>query len=223
MSNKLTKKFKQILIQAKNNNISSRKYNYIVADFATKCIYGYFDKPEFLIDKKTKKKVLSKSDRVFLCKYNYSDSTPQSKALIKIERNSKKGEELKEFWFISHSKSGFPKIEYRTIGIKGINLIEISNMGKCYDKTNYIKKVRITGTKKDGTIYNKFFKGVYDKPSNELRKKYIEMCSKFILNKKLQLKNIRKTFQNYQYNFERDMKNIFNVNTFIYLWSLIKL
>ena len=99
-----------------------------------------------------------------------------------IKSNSilKKGDEISHFYFIRKTKTGCPIIEKRYIGIKGITLIEVTNVGKSYISEGHIKRVRITGLKEDGkTEYQRYFNDVYtDLNSEELKIKYIDAMNK---------------------------------------------
>lgn len=101
---------------------------------------------------------------------------------IKSNSNLKKGDEIPHFYFIRKTKTGCPIIEKRYIGIKGITLIEVTNVGKSYASEGHIKRVRITGIKEDGkTKYQRYFNDVYtDLNSEELKIKYIDAMNKHI-------------------------------------------
>lgn len=102
------------------------------------------------------------------------------KDLLETKKQLKKGDEISHFYFIRKTKTGCPRIEHRYIGIKGITLIEVTNVGKSYFSEGHLKKVRVTGIKEDGkTEYQKYFYDVYtNNKSKELRIKYIDAMNK---------------------------------------------
>lgn len=110
----------------------------------------------------------------------------------------KKGDELNEFYFIGKTRRGCPVIKHRKLGDNGIQIIEVSNVGRSFEKDGHIKRIRITSLKEDGkTEYQMYFKDVFIRPSQELYKKYDEKCAKFLKEKQKQLKNIMKSIDKY--------------------------
>lgn len=100
----------------------------------------------------------------------------------------KRGDEIKEFYYVSETRSGCPKIERRAIGIKGITLIEVSNVGNSYSEDRHLSKVRVTGVKEDGkTPYTLFFTNVFTEVTEALITQYKIACKKHkVLMKQLQ-------------------------------------
>ena len=91
----------------------------------------------------------------------------------------KRGDEIKEFYYVSETRGGCPKIERRAIGIKGITLIEVSNVGNSYSEDRHLSKVRVTGIKEDGkTPYTLFFTNVFTEVTVALRTQYQIACKK---------------------------------------------
>lgn len=91
----------------------------------------------------------------------------------------KRGDEIKEFYYVGETRGGCPKIERRAIGIKGITLIEVSNVGNSYENNKHLSKVRATGVKEDGkTQYKLFFTNVFTEVTDALITQYNNACKK---------------------------------------------
>lgn len=110
----------------------------------------------------------------------------------------KKGDELDEFYFIGTTRRGCPVIKHRKIGDKGIQIIEVSNVGKSFEKDGHVKRIRITSLKEDGkTEYQRYFKDVFTFRSQELYNKYDEKCSRFLKEKHKQIKTMMNNIKTY--------------------------
>lgn len=97
----------------------------------------------------------------------------------KNNKTPKRGDEIKEFYYVGETRGGCPKIERRAIGIKGITLIEVSNVGNSYSEDKHLSKVRVTGIKEDGkTPYTLFFTNVFTEVTDALRTQYKIACKK---------------------------------------------
>ena len=98
---------------------------------------------------------------------------------VESSNKLKRGDEIKEFYYVGETRGGCPKIERRAIGIKGITLIEVSNVGNSYENDKHLSKVRATGVKEDGkTQYKLFFTNVFTEVTDALITQYNNACKK---------------------------------------------
>lgn len=117
----------------------------------------------------------------------------------------KRGDELKQFYFIGKTRSGCPKLEKRSIGIKGITCIEVTNVGKSYLTDRHLARVRVSGIKEDGkTPYKMYFKNVFTDYTDGLYKAYRNERSNFLRKIKAKIKQLRITKDKYK-SFTRDI------------------
>jgi len=121
-------------------------------------------------------------------------STPIEKAVYPT-----RGYDIDEFYFISSTRSGCPKIEKRAIGMKGITNIEVTNVGNSFNTDKHLTKVRVTGLKEDGkTKYTLFFNDVYSECSKRLLERYEEEAKKYMDSVLKLRKDVEKMADNYQ-------------------------
>lgn len=110
----------------------------------------------------------------------------------------KKGSDLKQFFFISHTRKGCPIIEKRSIGMKGITSIEVSNVGKSFEADKHLTKVRVTGFKEDGKSgYQIYFRDVYTECTPALYFKYKNTVEEYMRKLNSQIKNLEKKYNLY--------------------------
>lgn len=132
------------------------------------------------------------------------------KDLLGTKKQLKKGDEISHFYFIRKTKTGCPRIEHRYIGIKGITLIEVTNVGKSYFSEGHLKKVRVTGIKEDGkTEYQKYFYDVYtNSNSKELKIKYIDAMNKHIAKLSAEENRLRHVYNMHDQIITRSLKTL---------------
>ena len=92
----------------------------------------------------------------------------------------KRGDEIQQFFFISETRGGCPKLEQRSVGDKGITCIEVTNAGKSFLEDKHLTKVRVTGLKEDGkTVYQMYFNDVYTECSEALFRRFSNEMEKY--------------------------------------------
>ena len=110
----------------------------------------------------------------------------------------RKGDDLKQFFFIGHTRKGCPIIEKRSIGMKGITSIEVSNVGKSFEADKHLTKVRVTGFKEDGkSEYQIYFRDVYIECTPALYFKYKNTVEDYMRKLNSQIKNLEKKYNLY--------------------------
>ena len=111
----------------------------------------------------------------------------------------KKGDEIKEFYFIGTTRRGCPIIQHRKLGDKGIYLIEVSRVGKSLKSDGHIKRVRVTGFKEDGkTEYQMYFDDVFTSKTDALYEKYKLKSQGFLSRRYKQAKVAADTVEKYK-------------------------
>lgn len=122
----------------------------------------------------------------------------------------KRGDEIQQFFFISKTKSGCPKLEQRIVGHKGITHIEITNVGKSFFEDSHLTKVRVSGLKEDGkTEYQMFFNDVYTSCSSALFDKFSREIEKHKQRLKCAINNAKTIFDKHNKLMADDLDKIY--------------
>lgn len=120
-----------------------------------------------------------------------------------------KGTDINKIFFIRFGKSGAPKLKMFKQNVFGVIAIECTNVGKTYEQTKHLKKVRVKIKNKNGEIDTFFVSDVYTEVTEEFIDRWNKLYYKWRDSQQKYIDKLEKQFNMLQNKVDTTSKKLY--------------